>query len=54
MDDGIEGVCRWKRVEVASPVIDWKGLEDNLDVVDANTTPEKRIVAFKVKPYRPY
>ena len=55
MNDGIEGVCRWKRVEVETPVIDWKGLEeDNPDVVDANTTPEKRIAAFKVKPYRPY
>ncbi len=54
-NDGIDGVCMWKRVETETEIIDWKGLlEENPEIVDENMTSEKRIAAFKIKIYRPY
>lgn len=55
--DGVEGMCTWKREESESEStkIDWKKLvEEHPKIAETNMTAEKRIAAFKIKPYRPY
>ena len=55
LNDGVEGLCTWKREESESETIDWDQLaEDHPKIVEANMTDEKRTAAFKPKPYRPY
>ncbi len=55
LNDGIEGLCAWKREESESEKTDWKQLvEDHSKIAEANMTDEKRTAAFKIKPYRPY
>jgi len=55
LNDGIEGLCTWKREESASEKTDWKQLvEDHPKIAEANMTDEKRTAAFQIKPYKPY
>ena len=55
LNDGVDGLCIWKREESESEKIDWKQLaEDHPKIAEANMTDEKRTAAFKLKPYRPY